>query len=104
MGPLEVVLVSGAFTMVGSLLAWWLARRDKREQRVYEVMTPSPPSTQEVWNRLDKVERVLGSTVVLLGEAADQWPHDHEPVFSKRHVLIVAEAGYMPPEWDPQVE
>ena len=104
MSPIEVVLISGGFTLVGTVLAWFLARRDKRDQRRHDSQNPTPPSTQEVWTRLDKVEKVLGSTVVLLGEVADQWQSEHPPVLSKRHVAIVAEAGYMPPEWEPKVE
>lgn len=104
MTPLDVVLISGAFTLVGTILAWVLARRDKKDQRAHDVRSPAPPSTQEVWTRLDRVERVLGSSVVLLGEVADQWQGDHPPVLSKRHVAIVTEAGYMPSEWEPLVE
>lgn len=96
--------VTGSLALVGVLvvavLQTWRERRKARE----DTKTPSPPTTQQVWERLDKVETVLGSTVVLLGEVADQWQADHPPVLSKRHVSIVANAGYMPPEWDPQVE
>lgn len=104
MTPLDVVLISGGFTLVGTILAWFLARRDKKDQRVHDVRTPVPPTTQEVWNRLDRVEKVLGSSVVLLGEVADQWQGEHPPILSRRHVAIVTEAGYMPAEWEPLVD
>lgn len=96
--------VTGSLALVGviivAVLQTWRERRKERES----TKTPSPPTTQQVWERLDKVETVLGSTVVLLGEVADQWQAEHPPVLSRRHVAIVAAAGYMPPEWDPQVE
>lgn len=106
--------VTGTLAILAVIVTGWLqSRRERRaaeraaklarEQQQTQSQTPTPPSTQEVWTRLDKVEKVLGSTVVLLGEAADQWQGDHPPVFSKRHVAIVSEAGFMPPEWDPLV-
>lgn len=53
---------------------------------------------------MDHLERVVRSSIVLLGEVAEQWPGDHPPVLSKRHVAVLAAEGYMPPEWDPPVE
>lgn len=104
MNPLDVVLISGGFTLIGTLLAWLLARRDKKDERVFTVQTPTPPSTQEVWTRLDKTEKVANSAVILLEDTADQWPDDAiPPVFPKRHVTILSEAGYMPAKWDPLV-
>lgn len=104
MSPIEVVLISGGFTLVGTVLAWILARRDKSDQRRHDTTTPTPPTTQEVWQRVDGLERVVRSSVVLLGEVAEQWESEHPPVLSKRHVAVLANEGYMPPEWDPQVE
>lgn len=105
MNPTDVVLISGAFTFIGTLLAWILARRDKKDERGFTVQTPTPPSTQEVWVRLDATERVADSAVILLGKAADHWPEGvAPPIFPKRHVLVLAEEGKMPPKWDPLVE
>ena len=53
---------------------------------------------------MDHLERVVRSSVVLLGVVAEQWPADHRPVLPKRHVTVLAAEGYMPPEWDPPVE
>jgi hypothetical protein len=52
---------------------------------------------------VDKLERVVRSSVVIIGEVADQWQGDHPPILSKRHVAVLASEGYMPPEWDPAV-
>lgn len=103
MTPLDVVLISGGFTLIGTFLAWVLARRDKKDERQHTGQTPTPPSTQEVWTRLDKTEKVADSAVILLGKVADQWPDDSTPVFPKRHVMVLAEEGFMPPQWDPLV-
>lgn len=107
--------VAGILALIGVIISGWLQSRRERkaaerqakqaaQHHKVQTQTPTPPSTQEVWTRLDKVERVLGSTVVLLGEVADQWQAEHPPVLSKRHVAVVTEAGYMPPEWEPVVE
>lgn len=101
MNPLDVVLISGGFTLVGTFLAWLLARRDKKDDRKHTTHSPTPPSTQEVWARLDRTEKVANSAVILLEDTADQWPVDSDPVFPKRHVMILSEAGYMPSRWDP---
>lgn len=104
MNPIDVVLISGAFTLVGTVLAWILARRDKKDQNKHDIQTPTPPTTQEVWKRVDGLEKVVRSAVVILGEVADQWDGPHPPILSKRHVAVLAEEGYMPPEWDPPVD
>lgn len=107
--------ITGGLALIAVFVGGWLQSRRERQasdrqaklalsQHSMTSASPTPPTTQEVWTRLDKVEKVLGSTVVLLGEVADQWQAEHPPVLSRRHVSIVAEAGYMPPEWDPQLD
>lgn len=100
MQPLEVVLITGAFTLVGIVLSWLLARRDKKEA----TKTPLPPSTQEIWQRQDKLERVMRAALVLLGEVAEQWDGEPPPRLTKRHLKILADEGYLPPEWDHLVQ
>lgn len=94
--------VTGSLALIGVLVAAVLLDRRERRRDRDSPKTPSPPTTQQVWERLDRVEKVLGSAVVLLGEVADQWQGEHPPVLSKRHVAVLAAAGYMPPEWDPE--
>lgn len=107
--------VTGSLAIIAVIVTGWLqSRRERRnaehtakaerEKHKETSQTPTPPSTVEVWARLDRIERVLSSTVVLLSEAAEQWPKGSSPVFSRKHVAIVSEAGYMPPEWDPIVD
>jgi hypothetical protein len=96
--------VTGSLALFGvvfvALLSTWRDRRKERDA----TRTPTPPTTQQVWERLDKMERVVQASVAILGEVADQWPHDHVPVLSKRHVAVLMEAGYMPAEWEPETE
>lgn len=100
MTPIEVVILSGVFTIVGSTLAWFLARKDKREDRRAASATPGAPTVQEIWQRQDRMETAFRASLVLLGEVADQWDSDFPPVLSKRHLKILAEGGYLPPEFD----
>lgn len=103
--------LSGTLALIGVIVASiFQNRREKRNREAARVAaqdstrTPAPPTTQQVWDRLDKVERVLSSSIVLLGEVADQWQGEHPPVLSRKHVAVVAAAGYMPVEWEPEVE
>lgn len=100
MNPLETVLVSGLFTVVASTLAWFLARRDKREQHRNESTSPGAPTVQEIWQRQDNMERAFRASLVLLGEVAEQWDGAHPPVLSRKHLNILAEGGYLPPEFE----
>lgn len=97
-------LMSGLLALAGIFLGGFLQSRRERKAAQRTASSPSPPTTQEVWQRLDALEKVVRSSVVLLGEVADQWVGEHPPILSKRHVSVLAEAGYMPPEWDPPVE
>lgn len=96
--------VTGSLALIGVLVAATLQTFRERRKDRNAIKTPDPPTTQQVWERLDRVEKVLTSSIALLGEVADQWKGEHPPVLSKRHVTIVAEAGYMPPEWEPRTE
>jgi hypothetical protein len=96
--------VTGSIGLVGIIfVAVYTGRRERRKDRE-AAKTPAPPTTQQVWERLDRVEKVLTSSIALLGEVADQWQGDHPPILSKRHVAVVSEAGYMPTEWEPNTE
>ncbi len=95
--------VTGSLAIIGVFVAGWLQSRRERRPAQRASYSPSPPTTQEVWQRVDKLERVVRSSVVIIGEVADQWQGDHPPILSKRHVEVLASEGYMPPEWDPAV-
>lgn len=103
MTPIDVVLISGFFTIGGSTLAWWLARRDKREQRKAEAATPGAPTVQEIWVRQDNMERAFKSALELLEEVADQ-EHVDTSKLSKKHVKVLFEAGYLPEAWEHLVQ
>lgn len=107
--------VTGSLALMGVVIAALLqGRRERRKDRAAAlaakragqdaIKTPEPPTTQQVWERLDRVERVLTSSIVILGEVAEQWQGEHPPVLSKRHVAVLVAAGYMPPEWEPETD
>lgn len=100
MTPVEVVVLSGIFTLVGSTVAWWLARRDKREERTHSAATPGAPTVQEIWQRQDKMENAFRASLVLLSEIAEQWDGPHPPTLSPRAIQILRENDYLPAELD----
>jgi hypothetical protein len=51
------------------------------------------------------MERAFKSSIVLLGEVAEQTVDHHPPlILSRRHVAILSEGGYLPAEWDFMVD
>lgn len=99
MSPVEVVVISGCFTLMGSLLAWFLARRESKDKFQRESAAPGAPTVQEIWIRQDKMENAFKSAIVLLGEVAEQT--DGQPlILSRKHVAILAAGNYLPKEWD----
>lgn len=104
MTPVEVVILSGLFTIVGSTVAWWLARRDKREERKAAAATPGAPTVQEIWQRQDTMERAFRASLVILGEVAEQTDGKIHLKLSHKHLKILADGGYLPPEFDHLLE
>lgn len=96
--------VTGGLALIAAVLSGIVngamqARRERqKDQR--SSSTPGAPTVQEIWQRQDKMERAFRSALVLLGEVADQWDGERPPVLSKRHMNILAEGGYLPPEFD----
>lgn len=100
MQPFEVVFLSGIFTIVGSTLAWFLARRDKRDERKHTSASPGAPTVQEIWQRQDRMENAFRASLVLLGEIAEQWDGPHPPNLSPRAIAVLRENDYLPAELD----
>ena len=96
--------ITGGLALLGVIISGLTQSRREKNKDDRTSKSPSPPTTQEVWQRVDRLERVLRASVIILGEVADQWVGDHPPVLSKRHVAVLADEGYMPAEWDPHVE
>lgn len=100
MTPVEVVFLSGIFTIVGSTVAWWLARRDKRDERRHSSAAPGAPTVQEIWQRQDKFENAFRASLVLLAEIADQWDGPHPPALSPRAIDTLRDSDFLPAELD----
>lgn len=99
--------VTGTLALIGVLgvaaLQTWRERRKASEDRNQASTAPTPPSTQQVWERLNDTEIVLRAAISLIGEVADQWAEPHPPVLSKRNVDILVDKGYLPSEWVPKL-
>lgn len=96
--------VTGSLALLGVVIAALLQSRRERNQHRRSSSSPGAPTVQDIWKRQDHQERVLRAAVGVIGEVAEQWDAPHPPVLSARHVSVLSEEGYMPPEWEPQVE
>lgn len=104
MEPWVPGFVTGSLALVTAVLTGIItsvsqARRESRKD-ARDSARPGAPTVQEIWQRQDKMERAFRSALVLLGEVAEQWAGDRPPVLNKRHMQILAEGGYLPPEFD----
>lgn len=104
MEPWVPGLIAGLVAIMVALIGGWLQNRRESKARRHNERTPEPPSTQQVWSRLDHQEKVLRAAVGVIAEVADQWDGEHPPRLSKRYVAVLTDEGYMPPEWDPITE
>lgn len=71
---------SAIVSLVGALLAFAAviyggvsARRNRREQEANVNRSPTPPTTQEVWDRLASTEHKLAAAVRIISALGDQW-------------------------------
>ena len=104
---LDVVLISGVLTLIGSLLSWFLARADKRSAHFAESTTPGVPTVQQIWERQDKLERdrvvmdaALRACITLLSEIAEQWDSEKQPELSRQALDTLRKGGYLPAEFE----
>jgi hypothetical protein len=95
-GSLSLVAVLGV-----AVLQTWRERKKAREDQRQATATPGAPTTQQVWERQDRQERVLRAAVGVIWEVSEQWEQPHPPVLSKRNVDVLKEEGYMPANWIP---
>jgi hypothetical protein len=95
--------VTGSLALLGVLAAGWFQSRRERSQQRHSSFSPGAPTVQQIWERQDKMERAFKSCLALLGEVAEQEQVDPTQL-SKRHLRILAEGNYLPPEWEHLVE
>ena len=100
MNPIEVVILSSLLPIVGIMVSWFLARRDKRDERVFASAAPGAPTVQEIWQRQDRMENAFRASLTLLGEIAEQWNEPHPPTLSQGAIKVLRDTQYLPPELD----
>lgn len=92
-------IILGAAGVIGA--AWIGARaaiRNRREGDADASRTPTPPTTQQVWERLDRMEVRVGALVGVLHSVARQWPAGHSgPALEAEHLRILEDT--LPPQW-----
>lgn len=103
MEPWVPGFITGSLALIGVLAAAWLQTRRERAAHARNSATPGAPTVQEIWIRQDKMERCFKSALVLLEEVAEQESVDPTQL-SKKHLKVLADAGYLPAEWDYLVD
>jgi len=97
-GSAIATIVAALIALGAAIYAGRAARRNRREQEDYASRTPSPPTTQEVWTRLDTVERKMQALVRIVHDTAEQWPETAPPpTFSPTDLAILEDT--MPAAW-----
>ena len=97
-GSFWASVVAGLFALAAAVYAGRSARRNRAEQELNANRSPTPPTTQQVWDRLDRLERLFAAMGRVLADAAEQWPSGHPgPTFDPRDIAILEDT--MPPAW-----
>lgn len=96
--------VTGTLALCAVVITALLQSRRERATADRQSRTPAPPTTQEVWQRLDSTDRILRSALVLLGEVVEQVEKGHPFVLSRRHLLVLSNEGYLPSELEHLIE
>ena len=90
--------VAGFFALAAAIYAGYSARRNRAEQERNANRSPAAPTAQQVWDRLDHVERQLSAMGRVLAQAAEQWPSDRSgPVFDPHDIALLDNT--MPLAW-----
>ena len=96
-------IILGASGVLGA--AWIAARasiRNRREGNRDAARTPTPPTTLQVWERLDRMETRVGALVGVLHDVARQWPAGASgPVLNEEHLRILEDT--LPPQWKRRI-
>lgn len=95
---LFIAVVAGGF----GLTQFFLNRGEQRRVRREAAGQPTPPTTAEVWARLDRVEQEMRAVLGVLYDVAEQWPGAHPPKLAQHHVRILGDK--LPMEWRERVD
>ncbi len=100
-GSFWASVVAGLFALAAAVYAGRSARRNRAEQEQNANRSPTPPTTQQVWDRLDRLENKLQAMGRVLTQAAEQWPSDHAgPTFEPEDIALLEDT--MPLPWRRQ--
>ena len=94
---LIVAILAGIF----GLWQWLLNRNEERRKRREAASQPTPPTTAEVWARLDRVETEMRAMLGVLYDVAEQQP-GWKPTLAREHVRILGDK--LPMEWRERVD
>lgn len=103
MGEWATFVALGVAALAGlfGLWQWVLNRNEERRKRREAASSPTPPTTAEVWARMDRVEKEMRAILGVLYDVAEQWPGIHPPKLAADHVRILGDK--LPMEWRERV-
>lgn len=91
-----VAIAGGVATVIAAVASPAIAGLWTRITQRRALATPAPPSTVEVWARMDHVERVLRAALSVALKYTEEWPEGHpRPKLSRQHVAILIDEGYL---------
>lgn len=97
-GTIVAAVIAAAAAIVSGVYAAVSARRNRREEDEWAARTPEPPTTQQVWERLDELERKYTAIGNVLYTLAEHWPEDQPiPEFDPEDIDILGET--LPPRF-----
>lgn len=97
-------LIAGTAAVLVAAVSGYFQNAHAKAQRAIANSTPSPPSTQQVWDRLADYEASFRAALEILEELAEQWPGDTPPNLPKKALKVLSEKGYLPSEWESYLE
>ena len=91
-GLVIAALITSGLAFIGLLYSEWSRRRNQRDANDHSIRNPTPPTTQEVWVRLDSLELKFAASCRMIVQAIDQHPPGAPPlVFDQADVEVLAD-------------
>lgn len=97
-------LIAGSFAVLVAVVSGYFQNRREISDQLTKTTSPTPPSTSEVWQRLDRMEKGFRAAMQILETLAEQWPGKCPPELPKKALKTLKEMDMLPPEWEDRVE
>lgn len=98
-------IITGIFALIAGAYAARSARRNKQQEYQHDDRTPSPPTTQQVWDRQNQIEKDLGAklqaALTILWQLSEDWPEGvPTPTLDEEALKVLSDV--IPPRLKPK--